>query len=101
LGVLQRVAKLAGDEAKAPWAIETIKKGLTTFEKAIESSKGKYSVGDHVTMADIFLIPQLYNADRFGLALDDFPKIASVRAELETLPEFIKAHADNQGDALK
>jgi glutathione S-transferase len=74
---------VAGEEAKAPWAIETIKKGLTTLEKALESSKGKYCVGDNVTMADIFLIPQLYNADRFGLPLDDFPKIASVKAELE------------------
>ena len=52
-------------------------------------------------MADVFLIPQLYNADRFGLPLDDFPKIASVKAELESLPEFIKAHADNQADAVK
>ena len=100
LSVLQRIEKLAGAEAKIPWAVEVNKKGLATFEAFIADTKGTYCVGDQVTLADCFLIPQLYNADRFGLSLDDYPNIKAVRAALDVLPEFIKAHANSQGDAV-
>ena len=49
------------------WAKETIFKGLSTFEKLAKQSAGKYFVGDEITLADAFLIPQLYNAVRFGI----------------------------------
>ena len=65
LGVLKRVEAFGGD--KAAWAKETNLKGLETFEKLVSKTAGKYCHGDEVTLADAFLIPQLYNAARFGL----------------------------------
>ena len=65
-----------------------------------KETAGKYMLGDSVTMADICLIPQLYNAKRFGLdEANDFPTLHKVAEELRQLPEFVKADANNQPDA--
>jgi maleylacetoacetate isomerase len=101
LGVLQRIAALAGDEAKGPWAVETIKKGLTAFEAQVKETKGKYCVGDTVSMADICLVPQIYNANRFGMPLDDFPSINAILEALKEHPAFVKSDAANQPDAVQ
>ena len=77
VSILGRVNEFGGD--KMEWAKVTNRKGLDTFEKLLDQSKGKFCVGDEVTLADIFLIPQLYNAVRFGLDLADWPKINEIR----------------------
>ena len=64
-------------------------------------SAGKYSVGDEVSIADICLIPQLYNAGRFSVDMDQFPRIKAVAANLEELDAFKAAHPDEQPDAQK
>ena len=97
LGVLNRVAEFGGD--KKEWAVKTIHKGLSTFEALLSQSKGKFCVGDELSFADVFLVPQLYNADRFGMDLAEFPLISAIREELKVIPEFVKADADNQPDA--
>lgn len=79
----------------------TIRKGLSVFETFISKTKGKYCFGDEVTMADVFLIPQLYNAERFKMDIaTEFPCIAEVKANLDLIPEFEKAHANSQSDAV-
>ena len=91
---------MGGD--KAAWGREVVRKGLTTFTAQMGDSHGKYCMGDEVTLADAFLIPQLLNAERFGLDVTtDFPVIAGIKENLDQLPEFVKAHADNQADAVK
>ena len=65
MGVLVKIEKLGGD--KAIWAKEAIFKGLGTYEKLAKQTAGKYSVGDEISLADVFLIPQIYNAVRFGI----------------------------------
>ena len=55
MSVLGRIEKIGGD--KALWAKETILKGLGTYEKLAKQTAGKYSVGDEITLADVFLIP--------------------------------------------
>jgi len=52
---LKEIEKMGGD--KLAWAKEINIKGLTVYEKFIKKTKGKYSVGDEVTLADAFLIP--------------------------------------------
>lgn len=69
------------------------------FETLLKESRGKYCVGDQVTLADAFLIPQCYNADRFEVDLKQFPIISEIRASLEELEEFKKAHPSAQPDA--
>lgn len=56
-------------------------------------------MGDEVTLADAYLIPQLNSARRYGIDLKGFKNMIEIQAELEILPEFIKAHANNQPDA--
>jgi maleylpyruvate isomerase len=53
-----------------------------------------------VTLADVFLIPQLYGARRFGVDLAEFPGLTRVEAACEALAAFQQAHADRQPDAV-
>jgi glutathione S-transferase len=70
------------------------------YEKTIETTAGRYSVGDEVTLADLALVPQLYNARRFGLDVTTaFPALARIDEALQQLPAFRAAHPDAQIDA--
>jgi len=56
-----------------------ISKGLRTYETLLEKHDSRsYSFGDHLTMADLCLIPQCYNAKRFGVDLNDYPLLKKV-----------------------
>jgi maleylacetoacetate isomerase len=69
--------------------------------KAIEASirSGPYAFGAQVTLADICLVPQIYNARRLKVPLDTFPKIIAVESACLTLPAFDRARPENQPDA--
>lgn len=86
---------------KAEWAKYWITKGLDSFEELVKETKGTYCVGDNVTLADIYLVPQLYNARRFNVELDKFPNLLEVEANVKNLESFIQASPDNQPDAEK
>jgi maleylpyruvate isomerase len=58
-----------------------------------------YLCGDAVTMADLCLVPQLYNARRFGVDLTPYPKLTAIEANLLTLPAFDKTRPEMQPDA--
>ncbi len=80
-------------EQKA-WAREFIERGLGIFEALCLKSRGAFSVGDEPSLADVFLIPQIYSAERFGLDLSRFPAIRSIHENLKLLPAFSSSHAD-------
>jgi maleylpyruvate isomerase len=63
------------------------------------TTAGKFLVKDDISIADIFLVPQLYAARRFGVMLDGFPALLRVEAALLGLPAFAAAHPDRQPDA--
>ena len=72
MGVLGKIEKMGGD--RMLWAKEVNLKGLGTYEKLAKQSAGKYSVGDEISLADVFLLPQLANAVRFGIDVQEsFP----------------------------
>ncbi len=75
------------------WVIE----GFTALEAMI--APGPYACGAHVTLADICLVPQVYNARRLKVPLDRFPKIVAVDAACLKLPAFDRARPENQPDA--
>ena len=52
-----------------------------------------------MTIADVCLVPQVYNARRFKVPLDKYPKIVAVDAALQKLPAFERAKPENQSDA--
>ncbi|ELU01132.1 hypothetical protein CAPTEDRAFT_17982 [Capitella teleta] len=99
LSVLQHVEKLTSrPESKAEWGHFFINKGFVALEKEIAQTAGKYSVGDTVTIADLCLVPQVYNANRFKVDLDAFPTIKRVAAALAELDAFKKADPVAQPD---
>ena len=73
--------------------------GFQALEKALEESAGTYCVGDRVTCADLYLVPQVYNANRFGVDMSKYPIISRIDKSLSDLPAFKKAHPSNQPDA--
>lgn len=74
---------------------------VTTGFEAIEPllKPGPYAFGSRVTIADVCLIPQVFNARRFKTPLDGFPKIVAVDAACAKLPAFARARPENQPDA--
>ena len=60
---------------------------------------GPYAFGAHVTLADLCLVPQVFNARRFKVDMAAYPKIAAVDVACQKLPAFDKARPENQPDA--
>jgi len=79
------------------WYRHWVAKGFDALEAMI--TPGPYACGAHVTLADICLVPQVYNARRFKVSLDPYPKIAAVEAACLKHPAFDKARPENQPDA--
>ena len=66
-------------QVQQEWAAFFIAKGLEAFVKACEKQAGRYSFGSKVTLADLCLIPQLYNARRFGINVNEqFPLLVAI-----------------------
>jgi len=95
--VLERVAQ-GGMDSRA-FAQEFIARGLSALEARVRASAGDTLLGSALTLADIYLVPQLYNARRFGVPLEPFPTLVRVDASLAARPAFAAAHADRQPDA--
>jgi maleylpyruvate isomerase len=95
--VLKRVAQLGADD-KA-WARGFIEAGLAAFQQLAGETAGRYSVGDALSLADIYLVPQLYNARKYGVDVGRFVKLLDIEAACGALPAFQAAHPDRQPDA--
>lgn len=78
LSVLARVSP--DRAAQVEWARPVIERGLAAFARVLGAPAGKYCLGDDVTMADLFLVPQLYNARRFEVSLAPFDGLLAVEA---------------------
>jgi maleylacetoacetate isomerase len=84
----------AGDEAKAAWIHRWIGEGFAALEAMAAPRAGRFLFGDAPTLADICLVPQMYNARRFEVPLGDFPLLVRVDAEAAAHPAFAAAHPD-------
>ena len=89
------------DGQKREWYCHWIREGFTAIEKFIKQNnyQGRYCCGDNPSMADIFLIPQVYNAKRFDCDLTSFPIINNINKVCLSLKEFSQAGPKNQPDA--
>ncbi len=103
LRVLQYLrGEFSADEATInQWARHWIGRGFEALDQLVarNSADGRHCVGGGVTLADVFLLPQVFNARRVQLDLAPFPRVAAVAAHLESLPAFAAARPDAQPDA--
>jgi maleylacetoacetate isomerase len=99
LGTLQYLKRALGQEQPAidTWYHHWVQAGFKAIEAMIKP--GPYSFGALVSLADVCLVPQVYNARRLKVPLDAFPKIVAVDAACLALPAFDKARPENQPDA--
>jgi len=97
-GTLAYLRKLGHDQAQIDeWYASWILSGFEAIETMIRP--GPYAFGSHITIADLCIVPQVFNARRFKVPLDRFPKIAGVYAACDKLAAFDKARSENQPDA--
>ncbi|MRJ40931.1 MULTISPECIES: maleylacetoacetate isomerase [Idiomarina] len=87
------------DNAKQAWLQHWFKQSFQAFERNLEEVAGVYCVGDQFSMADVCLVPQVYSAQRFGIALDDYPIMMGIYQRLLELPCVAAAHPSKQPDA--
>ncbi|OWZ23347.1 Maleylacetoacetate isomerase [Phytophthora megakarya] len=78
------------------WNKHWIERGLKAFEDELTRSAGRYCVGDEVTLADVYLLPQVHNARMCNVALTKYPTVSRVVEALEHLPAFVSSHPNNQ-----
>ncbi|HYW76841.1 MAG TPA: maleylacetoacetate isomerase [Gammaproteobacteria bacterium] len=105
LSVLQYLVKELGasDEQKLAWYRHWIAEGFTALEAMLsdDSHAGRYCHGDTPGMADLCLVPQVYNARRFDCDLSAYPTIVRIDAACAELKAFKKAVPEAQPDASK
>lgn len=97
LRVMKRLKKRGVDPAE--WNREVMEEGFHAVEAILGTTAGQYSVGDSVSIADVFLVPQVYNARRFEVDMSRFPTLSSVEGRLATLEPFVVSHPSRQPDA--
>ena len=88
-----------GKDAKDIWYGHWIGEGFNGIEARLQETAGKFCFGDAPTLADVFLVPQVYNARRFNCDLNYFPKIVEIEQHCLTLDAFDKARPERQPDA--
>lgn len=91
---------LGADQAAVDaWAARWIIPGFDALEALVARHGAGWCFGDAPTLADCYLIPQIYSAGRFNVPLDAFPKLRAIDDAAKAHPAFLAAHPDNQPDA--
>lgn len=104
LGNLRVLDKLGADfsadgAARRAWAGHWIASGFAAIEARLAEMAGLHAIGDRVTLADICLVPQAYNARRFEVDLSPYPRIVAADAAARAHPAFAAAAPEQQADA--
>lgn len=92
LDVMRRVSE--DKEIQKKWVQHWIARGLGVYEELIAEHKGKYSVSDTPTLADLCLIPQCHSALRFDVDLQEFSRCKAIYEHAITTAECAEAHPD-------
>jgi len=100
LKVLARLRQLGlADEAVTAWAAWAINEGLGACETLIARETGPFCFGNAPTIADICLVPQLFNARRFGVDLSAYPRLLQAETATQAVKAFQDAAPERQHDA--
>lgn len=90
-----------GEEQKNAWYRHWVGEGLGAVERLLADDRrtGAFCHGDRPTLADCCLVPQVFNARRFGCELDAMPTILAIVARCQSLEAFQRAAPEHQPDA--
>ena len=83
-------------EAVDRWYTHWIEEGLPALEALARPQAGRFLFGDAPTGADVCLVPQLYNARRYNVPLDDYPTLLRAEENANNIEAFAAAHPDRQ-----
>jgi len=100
LRVLNRLTGMGVDEAtRAAWSKHWIETGFEAVEARLSHLPGPFALGDQPTLADICIVPQVFNARRFGVDLTPYKRIVAIDAAAAKLDAFAAAEPGRQPDA--
>ena len=91
----------ASEEQKNAWYRYWVEQGLASIEARLVTERrcGRYALGDAVTLADVFIVPQIFNAQRMDCNLDAVPTVMRIFDNCMQLPAFVDAQPSAQPDA--
>jgi maleylpyruvate isomerase len=98
-GTLAAVGRFTSPENVKEWARAAIARGLAALEVFAGAYAGQHFMGEAVTLADAWLVPQMYAARRFEVDVSPYPKLVELDARASAIPAFARAHPDRQIDA--
>ncbi|WP_426102570.1 maleylacetoacetate isomerase [Massilia sp. TSP1-1-2] len=103
LRVLRYLVKQGGltEDAKNAWYVHWVQEGFAALEVLLSASgdTGRFCHGDTPTIADCVLVPQVFNATRFGIDLAAYPTIMRIDAACQAVPAIAAAHPSRHPDA--
>lgn len=90
------------DDDKSKWYHHWLAQGFEAFDKLLAKNdlKGPYCLGGELSIADVCLIPQMYNAERFDFSMDAYPRLQKINQNCLKLTRFQDAIPENQPDAV-
>ena len=95
LRVLKRLSMLGvAEEQRDEWYRHWVSEGFAALEALAAPRSGRFLFGDSPTLADVCLVPQMYNARGFDVPLDDYPTLVAADAEAQAVDAFATAHPD-------
>jgi maleylacetoacetate isomerase len=99
IGTRSLLTSMFGADEKAldSWTVYWIREGFGAIDRLLEP--GPYAFGETVTLADLCIVPQVYNARRYNVPLDEFPRVLAVDATARQHPAFQAAAPEVQPDA--
>lgn len=100
LRVLKAIKGLGADEgATEQWTQGWIRDGFAALEAMVARHGKGWCYGSQPTLADCYLIPQIYSARRFNLDMSAYPLLSAIEEKSNQHPAFMAAHPDHQPDA--
>ncbi|MGZ8998420.1 MAG: maleylacetoacetate isomerase [Allosphingosinicella sp.] len=100
LRVLKRLSAMDVDqEARDQWYRHWVREGFLALEAVAAPRSGNFLFGDSVSLADVCLVPQMFNARRFAVELDEFPTLVRADASACALEAFAAAHPERVAPA--
>lgn len=97
LRVMQYISQEFGADPTGDWYSHWIHEGFRAAEAL--AGDGPFAFGNEPTLADALLVPQVYNARRFNVSLDEFPRLVAITGRCNELAAFKKAAPEYQPDA--